>query len=714
MWPVQKIILVALGIFFNSVAFAQYPSIDKTDSLKMLLPVIHDSARVDCLNELSEEYILDSKKDSAEYFATTAYNEAKKINYIHGIAESFSRQSRIAKHFDDDFVKSESLAKESLFWYGKTTNKNDIEKVYEELWYSLFSESKYDEASAYAEKEYNIYKANGDESEMAVNLENIGVIHFQEGNYDSAFYYSQLAQQVAFKAKNETILTSILFDFGSLYRSLEDYPTALNYYRQAFQRDNPENIKYRKDNDWDIWARMEYAELFSLNHQFDSAWHYYNLFDTSELKTKDLRIYLVSTGETYFLQKKYAKALQNFLRGLVYHRQLNDINEVKRTLLDIAKTYFELTNNTAALRYAREGLSMALQTKSKQFTMDGYMILNSVYDRLRQTDSAYCYYKKYINIKDIVFNDQTKGKVAAYGYEQKFELLNEQKLISQQQLKIQSQKLKSESLVRNILIGGLLLILLLGVILFRNIILKRRNEKLRNEKLQSGLQHKAIELEMQALRAQMNPHFIFNCLSSINRFVLKNETEAASDYLTKFSRLIRMVLNNSKRSFITLDDELDMLKLYMDMERLRFKNSFDYNISYTNSIDADNVFVPPLLLQPFVENAIWHGLMHREGQGLLEIQLSIGDRTLTCVITDNGIGREKSAKLKSKSSEKQKSLGLHITSERLVLLNKDMDQPTSFYFEDITDEEGNDAGTRVILKIHYLNLTEVSTQQDSI
>lgn len=116
---------------------------------------------------------------------------------------------------------------------------------------------------------------------------------------------------------------------------------------------------------------------------------------------------------------------------------------------------------------------------------------------------------------------------------------------------------------------------------------------------------------MQALRAQMNPHFIFNCLSSINRFILKNESQAASDYLTKFSRLIRMVLTNSKQDLITLDDELEMLRLYLEMERLRFKYSFDYNISFRNETDPENIFIPPLLLQPFAENAIWHGLMKR-------------------------------------------------------------------------------------------------------
>jgi LytS/YehU family sensor histidine kinase len=132
---------------------------------------------------------------------------------------------------------------------------------------------------------------------------------------------------------------------------------------------------------------------------------------------------------------------------------------------------------------------------------------------------------------------------------------------------------------------------------------------------------KLNELEMQALRSQMNPHFIFNCLSSINRFILKNKTEEASDYLTKFSRLVRMVLNNSRQELIALEDELETLRLYLDMEQLRFKNAFDYYINCVNEITADNIFIPPLILQPFAENAIWHGLMHKHGQGHLEIKL---------------------------------------------------------------------------------------------
>ena len=232
-------------------------------------------------------------------------------------------------------------------------------------------------------------------------------------------------------------------------------------------------------------------------------------------------------------------------------------------------------------------------------------------------------------------------------------------------------------------------------------------QKLESEKTKKELEHQATELEMQALRAQMNPHFIFNCLSSINRFILKNKTEEASDYLTKFSRLIRMVLNNSKCAFISLEDELETLRLYLEMERLRFKNSFDYSFSYKNAVDVGNIFIPPLLLQPFAENAIWHGLMHKQEKGFLNFDFRAEENFLMCIITDNGVGREQAEFLKSKSAENQKSMGLKITSERLSLLNSNSNEQTFFTIEDLTDENGNAIGTSIHLKIFYKEMIEV-------
>jgi LytS/YehU family sensor histidine kinase len=451
---------------------------------------------------------------------------------------------------------------------------------------------------------------------------------------------------------------------------------------------------------------MEFAEIYTHLQQYDSALYRYNLFDSANADEKDLRVFLVSKGEYYLAVKQYSNALQNFLKGLHYHKKLKDTNEIMRTLLNIGKTYAALKAYKAALQYTREGLGIALQTKAKQFIRDGYQTLYLVYDKTQNVDSAFFYYRQYNSMKDLVASAQVKAKFREYNYEQKIIILN-------QENQIQQAKLARESFQKKLFIAGILVLLALGLMIYRNIFLKRKNEvnrlkiaenelqlqKLESEQTQKELQHKATELEIQALRAQMNPHFIFNCLSSINRFILKNESEAASDYLTKFSRLIRMVLINSKKSFITLEDDLEMLRLYLEMERLRFKNSFDYSMSFQNEVDAGCIYIPPLLLQPFVENAIWHGLMNKEDNGKLLISISKELNYLTCIIEDNGIGRSKATELNSKSAEKKKSLGLQITKERLALLNKETDENTYFEVKDLYDKNGDACGTRIILKI---------------
>ena len=244
----------------------------------------------------------------------------------------------------------------------------------------------------------------------------------------------------------------------------------------------------------------------------------------------------------------------------------------------------------------------------------------------------------------------------------------------------------------------------LGITIMKTIDeVKRIKEAARTLHENLVLKQKASELEMQALRAQMNPHFIFNCLSSIKLFILKNESEPAADYLTKFSKLIRMVLNNSKKTSISLEEELEMLRLYLDLEKLRFKNSFEYKISFPDQLDTKAVVIPPLILQPIAENAIWHGLMHKEGPGTLEINFDLDDKHLNCYLTDNGVGRQMAESLKSKSVEKQESLGTQITADRIALNNKD-DDPGDFKIEDLVDTEGQPAGTRVILRLKHRDM----------
>jgi LytS/YehU family sensor histidine kinase len=251
------------------------------------------------------------------------------------------------------------------------------------------------------------------------------------------------------------------------------------------------------------------------------------------------------------------------------------------------------------------------------------------------------------------------------------------------------------------------------LIIFRNITLKRINEsslrelaenelqiqKLEGEKTMTEMEQRTIELEMQALRAQMNPHFVFNSLNSIHRFILENNRAQASHFLTKFSRLIRLILLNSQTSFISLENELEALSLYLDLESLRFDYYFSYNISVHPEIDVSELNIPPLIMQPYVENAIWHGLMQKKERGHLDIDLLEENECLLIRISDNGIGRKKAAEKASKSATLHKSSGIRITSERISRLKNSYMKGPKVTINDLVFDDGSAAGTEVIIKI---------------
>lgn len=213
------------------------------------------------------------------------------------------------------------------------------------------------------------------------------------------------------------------------------------------------------------------------------------------------------------------------------------------------------------------------------------------------------------------------------------------------------------------------------------------------------LQQQTLVLEMQALRAQMNPHFIFNSLNAINRFILQNDKKQASEYLTKFSRLVRMILENSKETSISLESELESLNLYLELESLRFQDRFRYKISVPKELLESEVQVPPLIIQPFAENAIWHGLMHKPETGVLDIEISSEKDQLCIRITDDGIGRQQSKLLESKSVMLHKSMGQQITLDRIALLGNRDGVKSSIRINDLTGTNGKGAGTEVIIEM---------------
>jgi len=596
-------------------------------------------------------------------------------------------------------------------------------------------------------------------------------LYLARGEFEKSFPYCERSLKImeALDKSGEKGTTNrygSLYWMARLYKVAGDYETALQYMRQTWPRYAGNKIGV---TNW----KAEIGDLFTEMGNYDSAMYY--LGPAADPKNNYTVVGKGNLGILYISLKEFDKALPLLEENVRILRKNNNVVGLGINLTALAKAYVGKKQNQKALSAATEGLTILKQNQRRWFMVSSFEVLADIYQNLGKYDSAFYYLRMHTSLKDSMLSRQFYWRLntlkkqseenkktsqinllekdnllKAQQLQQQF-LLSEQNVaqltlldkdneIKEQQLLIKDQSLKEQTLlkeqkesqltlsdkenklkderlnqqafIRNALLGGLLLFLLLGVFIFRNLSLKRKNEKLAIKKEQAELQKNFAELEMQALRAQMSPHFIFNCLNSINRFIFMNETKTASDYLTRFSRLIRMVLLHSQKKLVPLEDELEMLKLYLDMERLRFKNAFDYHITTTNAVETSAVFIPPLLLQPFCENAIWHGLMHKDGQGHLNIEINETGGVLNCTITDDGVGREKAEEFKSKSAEKEKSLGLKITKERLSLLNQGTTGGTYYEIEDVRNEQGEIAGTKVELKIKYKESIEETFDQD--
>ena len=698
---------LAVLLIVNSTVLSQ-----NTDSLRRLLNSKQNKERADLLFTLSKAYWY-SHRDTALIYASEAMQISRNIAYARGIAEAYrhlgvinmySSKSEIAEPQLDTALRLFQNLKDTLGMAATYNNIGQIKKRYL---------GKYQESILAFEAAIFLFQKLGNFEGMGSALNYLGLAYQQQGNFQKAIECLLQGMEVRKKIGDIQGAMFSLTRVGDMYHSLEQTETALNYYLEALDYANKNNREPLSDT----YARL--ANLYMGTKRHEEAKKYIDLALRDTLNVEGLHLLL---GRYYMETGLQEKALLIYEQIRKRTQTTANYDLLATSILEISKIYQVKKDYPAALEYAKNAYGIASNRGLRWMIADAANALSFLYTTQGNYRKAYEYEKIFRSISDSVRTADSRLKLAFL--ESRNEILEKQSSIEllNKENQLQEQRLKRESLLKKIFVGAIALIILVAFVSFRNVLLKRKNEKhqrelaendlqiekLENEKTKTELLQKATELEMQALRSQMNPHFIFNCLSSINRFILKNESETASDYLTKFSRLIRMVLNNSKNPLILLEDELEMLRLYLDLERLRFKNSFDYSISFYNHFDVSSIFIPPLLLQPFAENAIWHGLMHKEENGMLEVAFELDNNILNCYITDNGIGRKKAASFKSKSAETQKSLGMQITAGRLALLNKDTQQ-AFFTIEDLTNEQGQADGTKVTLKICYKeNMVELS------
>jgi tetratricopeptide (TPR) repeat protein len=649
-----------------------------------------------------------------------ALRESEKINYFKGIGSAHFILARIERGIGGISQAKEQHYLKAIDAYKKINDQYWLANAYNELAYVYRSQGKYQPAVEYHKKAISlIEKTAHSPQEIIIMYDDLSYYFKETGNYKESFEYRKKSFELNKKNNNTFGIFIGLQSFGDLFSEAGDKESADDYYQKAIDFYRSNSIDKRQP-----YSRLIGLIFLSLSNN-DSALYYLNkaLSDAdsqnwaNSLKVNFKRFVHTDRAKVFLNSNQYEKAIECLKEPLEFYSENRD-NKVlgAATLLTMGDAQFGLRNYPVALGYAKEAFHLATELKRKKDAKDASRLLWKIYDKLNNNDSAYYYLQQFLTMKEDLERNRTFNELALFKATQKdeerqarMELLDKGNKIKEQELLIQRQNLRREAFIRKYLIAGLLGLFVLGVIILRSVSLKRKLEGEKRMLAEKELQLQKVEnerritdLEMLALRSQMNPHFIFNCLNSINRFVLRNDTEAASGYLTKFSKLMRMVLENSKQTLIPLEEEVKCLELYIQMEQFRCKNSFRYYIKYHDGVNISEAMIPPLLLQPFVENAIWHGVNPKDSDGEVGIEFLQREEALYCIVKDNGIGRKKASELKSQLAANHKSMGLQITKERLAVMGINHSKESPVEIEDLYDENGLAVGTQVTIKVFSL------------
>lgn len=638
--------------------YSCYSQRGKIDSLRNVLPSLEDSTLVDGFNLLSLAYSY-LQIDSANAYARRAYSEAVKVNYQRGKVMALNNQAHIAGYAFNNFSSQEKICLETIPLAKKIYDKRVLAETYLNLALALFCQGLFERSAEACRMIINLAQETGDQRATGEALAVLGSIGFESGNYEKSFEYFNKSLEV-FTASGDSYNSAIvLAKLGDLYRLSGDNKSALSFYLKS--------LNYPKGPSLLWYPLVDLGDTYYLPEVYDSTTYgqseYNHAIKALTIRTNNIIVPRIRRAEMHIASRQYDQAVDLLINDLKLSRERNDKNQVMRILLGLAKAYEGKKAFTRAFYHTRDLLHNARVHNAKQYIRDGYKLMFTMHEQLKHTDSAYYFFRQYTSMKDSVAVDDFARKLSIYKAatesekrQAEIESLNNEKLFNIQKLQLAEQQLKGESLVRNILISGVAVLFLVAFILFRNISLQQRNtaqqhefvkqelnlQKIESDKAKIELAKQTAELEMKALRAQMNPHFIFNSLNSINRFILQSNKLQASEYLTKFSKLVRLILQNSQLAVIPLESELEALQLYLELEAVRFDDHFEYHVDVGKDLDCAAVKVPPLIIQPFVENAIWHGLMHKEEKGNLQIALFQQNNLLCCKITDDGYRKEKS------------------------------------------------------------------------
>ncbi|WP_162946289.1 tetratricopeptide repeat-containing sensor histidine kinase [Chitinophaga barathri] len=602
---------------------------------------------------------------------------------------TFMAQSKNFYRYFDRKNQENPFLLEAITLSSRIKYNKGLADAYNEMGTSKRNKSQYILATEYHEKALAAAEDSRNDRLIAVSLNNIGVDYRRRDMLEKAFDYHFRALKLAEKINDVRNITIATNSIGNINLSDGKYEDAIREFTRSLR------LEQESDNELGVAINLgNLGYAYEYLGKLDLAIDYYerSLAVNQRLgNSTGMSICYTCLGTAYQKKKNYPLAMDYLQKALEVNDRVDDKVHVAESYLSIGRLLNEQGKYEDARHHIRQALELGHQWGFKSVLMEGYKAMADNYKREGDYAQSLDNTNLSLQYKDSILEERSSTEFAQMKamhevYRKDNQIKELQRAQDLNQLRIR------RNLALAIALAGFLFMLIVGGFFY-----------IRHRNLQANRQ--TLQLELRSLRSQMNPHFIFNSLSSIHRYIWSNNQEEASDYLTKFSKLMRMILDNSQHTFIPLNKELDSLRLYLDLEALRCNNIFDYHIAVGENINEEEVLIPPMIIQPYVENAIWHGLVHREAKGRLEISVSLKGKVLEVVVTDNGIGRKMAMEIKEKKDRMHNSMGMKVTEGRIALIRKiNNTKDANVEILDLRDNGGQATGTqvRIVLPAEFL------------
>ncbi|MDD3685646.1 MAG: histidine kinase [Bacteroidales bacterium] len=584
------------------------------------------------------------------------------------LSQSYGTSDSVARNSNSSGVNQASQKVVSSFSKGK--DDDSLAEDYYQLALQLIATKDYKKAEIYLQKAVELASRN------------------KKGNERLSYYYRELAKVQELLNKDEE--ASENFRKASLYtddqtqkrinnndagrsKSKSDPETEMQYLNQ-----NAYFLSNSNGNERDIVQTYnQMAEINrSNNNPNDAITNYKDALNSIDGNSTDAILIQSEMADLYAETKNYTEAI-NLQKQVVEKSYQNaDVEVQVKQMRQLSDIYFAAKNEEEGLDILISAYKLALEKGNVKEARLSLIALTNYYEKTKNSEKILELYRDFITSLDtLISRDSSLIDVKLFE-------ITEEKIIRLEKEKQLQDELISRKNNYNLMLGGslILLILLTLIIVWAWNSVKKRNK----------------QIALQSLRREMNPHFVFNSLNSVNQFIASNNELEANKYLSSYSNLMRRFMENSNNDFVSLSSEIDQLSKYLELEKLRFPDKFDYTISVDDELDSDLVKIPNMIIQPNCENAIWHGLRYRETKGHLNLSFTKSGTHTIVIIEDNGIGLEASASMKTKNQKLHESRGLTNVKERIKLIN---DIYKSKINMEIIEKTGDETG--VIVKIAW-------------